>query len=197
MLVNFGTPGQWHDIVGDTRVADLPFGVVEVPYLRGGVGGDKLTGSQGNDTSHGGPSDDIIRGLGGDGRLHGQGGDDRIAPGQGHDIMWGGDGADRFIFLTADDVGGRAGTLQPLDSIVDFDDGVDLIDLSHIPPNDLGARHPSCSSARIRITAPGQIRYSSSATGVTVMGSTDDDPQVEFALVLQGPHSLVRGDFVL
>jgi Tol biopolymer transport system component len=32
MLVNFlGTPGRWHDVVGDTRLTDLPFGVVEIP----------------------------------------------------------------------------------------------------------------------------------------------------------------------
>ncbi|HLP90579.1 MAG TPA: C-type lectin domain-containing protein [Nostocaceae cyanobacterium] len=30
IFVNFGTPGKWHDIVGNNRLGDLPFGVVEV-----------------------------------------------------------------------------------------------------------------------------------------------------------------------
>jgi hypothetical protein len=30
IAVNFFGPGGWHDIVGDTRFADLPFGVVEI-----------------------------------------------------------------------------------------------------------------------------------------------------------------------
>lgn len=30
ILVNFIEPGRWHDVIGDSRLADLPFGVVEV-----------------------------------------------------------------------------------------------------------------------------------------------------------------------
>lgn len=30
IFVNFGIPGKWHDILGDNRGIDLPFGVVEV-----------------------------------------------------------------------------------------------------------------------------------------------------------------------
>ena len=67
----------------------------------GGTGDDRLSGGAGSDT------------------LVGQAGDDRLAGGGGDDRLWGGGGSDVFIFW------GVNGD----DTIVDFTDGEDLIDL--------------------------------------------------------------------
>ena len=89
--------------------------------------GDKLSdiealiGSDHNDTLHGKNGVDFT-GDGGAGadKLRGFNGSDTLNGGTGNDEMWGGTGADTFIF-EAD-----TGT----DTIWDFEDGIDLIDLS-------------------------------------------------------------------
>jgi Ca2+-binding RTX toxin-like protein len=72
---------------------------------------DVITGTSGNDHLFGGRRGDTI---------DGGPGDDRIDGGGGKDYLTGGDGADTFVFV-AD---GRN------DFIMDFQDGIDLIDLS-------------------------------------------------------------------
>jgi Ca2+-binding RTX toxin-like protein len=101
MFVNFGTPGRWHDIVADMRLADLPFGVVEVP------GRTTIVGNRQGNLLNGTNQDDTIIGRGGDDRLYGwdgrdeligdfprligeaQGSDDRLFGGAGEDALFG------------------------------------------------------------------------------------------------------------
>lgn len=82
--------------------------------LRGGTGADTLTGGAGDDTIFGHGYDDTLSGMGGN---------DRLIDGRGEDRMWGGTGADIFEFVRdkADDY------------IMDFEIGVDKIDLSDYP----------------------------------------------------------------
>jgi Ca2+-binding RTX toxin-like protein len=77
----------------------------------GGTGKDVITGTSGNDFLFGGRRGD---------KIDGGAGDDRIDGGGGKDYLTGGAGADTFVFI-AD---GRN------DFIMDFQDGLDLIDLS-------------------------------------------------------------------
>lgn len=77
----------------------------------GGWGADKLYGHDGNDTLNGEQGHDVVNGGGGDDRLDG---------GLGDDYLWGDTGADTFVFAQS------GGT----DTIGDFEDGSDLIDLS-------------------------------------------------------------------
>ena len=115
--------------------------------LAGGAGNDTLTGVRGNDTLTGGSGDDVLSGgsgrdlimggrdndhliggadndmlIGGAGvdRLEGGRGGDGLAGGTGDDYLIGGSGEDRFVFDP------RNGT----DTIADFRDGEDFIDLS-------------------------------------------------------------------
>lgn len=76
--------------------------------LSGGRGGDRLYGGEGHDTLHGDAQND---------RLYGGGGNDILAGGRGNDRLTGDAGRDTFIFE-----GGR-------DRILDFESGVDRIDL--------------------------------------------------------------------
>ena len=79
-------------------------------------------GEEGNDAIAGGALDDVL--VGGDGHdtLTGGQGDDMLMDGRGVDVLYGGEGADVFVF-SAD---GQS------DRIMDFEIGVDRIDLSGI-----------------------------------------------------------------
>lgn len=89
--------------------------------LRGNVGRDILNGGEGDDSLKGGGDSDILDG--GDGRdfLRGENGNDTLNGGDDDDNLTGGAGSDTFVFEASD-----TGT----DKILDFENGVDLIDLS-------------------------------------------------------------------
>ena len=95
----------------------------------GGNGNDLLFGGDDNDLIYGGASNDRLFGDAGDDRLFGDAGndkldggqgDDQISGGAGKDALTGGEGADVFLF----EVGSGK------DTITDFEDGFDQIDLS-------------------------------------------------------------------
>lgn len=81
---------------------------------------DLKSGTDGNDTINGNGGNDLLFGRDGNDSLDGRGGDDRLMDGAGVDEMTGGSGADVFVFSKD----GR------MDTITDFEDGTDLIDLS-------------------------------------------------------------------
>ena len=83
-------------------------------------GDDIATGGFGNDVLKGGRGRDILTGLDGDDRLLGGTAGDMLTGGAGNDRMTGGGGRDHFIF--ASDFG--------RDQILDYEDGIDKIDLS-------------------------------------------------------------------
>jgi len=82
-----------------------------------------IRGGTGNDTLTGGAGDDTIFGHGHNDNLYGMDGDDRLIDGRGSDHMWGGAGADVFEFVCE----------EKNDYIMDFEIGVDRIDLSDYP----------------------------------------------------------------
>ena len=81
-----------------------------------------LDGRAGDDTLYGGPGggDDLILGGSGDDTIYGGKGADTLEGGSGSDRLIGGPGADTFVFAPG----------HGADTIVDFDTGVDSIDLS-------------------------------------------------------------------
>ena len=113
----------------DTLFGDFATGVGGNDTLYGGDGHDELRGIDGDDTLYGGEGDDTLRGDhgpgtsrtdGGDDALYGGAGDDTLDGGTGDDALDGGTGDDTFVF--------EAG--HGNDTIKDFTDGEDLIDLS-------------------------------------------------------------------
>lgn len=103
--------------------------------IEGRGGNDLLTGEGGNDTLLGGDGDDTLVGDGGFGFgndvLDGGAGNDVLIAGRGIDDMTGGAGADRFVFESFADFIGTA-TFSGFDTIHDFQQGVDVIDLRQI-----------------------------------------------------------------
>ncbi len=86
-----------------------------------GLGGsDRIDGGAGNDRLDGGAGRDTLSGGVGNDQLWGRSGDDVLSDGAGSDVLWGNAGRDTFV-LSLD---------RATDIIADFQDGVDLIDLS-------------------------------------------------------------------
>ncbi|WP_420857400.1 M10 family metallopeptidase [Marivivens marinus] len=90
--------------------------------LHGEAGGDRMSGGSGNDEIYAGDGNDHLNGGSGDDSLYGGAGDDWISGGDGDDTLSGGVGNDVFVFLDM--------TSATQDVIVDFEDGVDIIQIS-------------------------------------------------------------------
>lgn len=98
--------------------------------LYGSAGADTMTGDGRLDSLFGGDGNDTLNGLGGADLLNGGNGNDRLFGGDGDDVLigsygqdtlTGGAGADRFVFSFGDGA----------NTIADFQDGLDRIDLSN------------------------------------------------------------------
>ena len=88
--------------------------------LDGGFGFDFLNGKEGNDTLIGFNGEDLLIGGAGDDIIDGGRHADRIVGGIGSDTLTGGEDADTFVFDNYDGV----------DTITDFESGVDVIELA-------------------------------------------------------------------
>lgn len=100
-----------NDAITGNRYADRINGMSGHDVLTGNAGNDRLSGGTGNDRLLGGIGADTL--TGGDGL-------DRLNGGAGNDQLNGGAGADRFVFSNGNGI----------DSIVDFRNGVDRIEIA-------------------------------------------------------------------
>lgn len=108
--------GQGADVLIGEQDSDIIHGNRGYDRIFGGQGDDFLYGNQGNDFIFGGDGTDIISGDEGDDLLNGMAGVDQLT---------GGTGADIFVFSDATHSNGSG-----YDTITDFEQGTDLIDLS-------------------------------------------------------------------
>jgi subtilisin-like proprotein convertase family protein len=145
-LIENGVTGDGNDVLRGNALKNRLVGMRGDDRLDGGGGGDVLEGGSGADTaayahsnarvdvnlrsgrgSGGDAQGDLLRGIEnlvgsrfGD-KLIGNGGSNRLDGGRGNDVLIGGSGADTFVF---------AGRSFGRDAILDFEDGIDRIDLS-------------------------------------------------------------------
>jgi len=156
-LFSSGTAGAGNDTLLGTAAAqtlnglagnDLVLAQGGNDSLVGGLGNDTLSGGLGDDTADGGGGIDLIRlgdgndrwiaTGGGNDTVYGEEGNDRLAGGSGAESIFGGSGADTMSGGAGNDTvtGGAGSDVFALtlgggnDSIIDFADGVDLLDLS-------------------------------------------------------------------
>ena len=112
------------DILDACAGNDVLYGGAGYDLLIGGAGNDELHGGEGRDTLDGGTGNDELRGGADDDILDGAGGEDIVVGGLGNDTLWGdrcaGQSADTFVFEEG----------HGDDTIKDFADGMDRIDLS-------------------------------------------------------------------
>jgi len=153
--------------------------------LNGGAGLDTLNGGDGNDTLNGAAGIDI---------LNGGNGNDTLIGGPSADTLIGGANADTFEYLAA------VGHSNPAnrDTIMDFETGVDTIDLSAIDANVLAAFPGNQAFIFIgsdAFSGGGQLRYDS-ATGL-LQANINANAAAEFEIQLFGAPTLVGGDLVL
>ena len=113
-----GSPGD-DDLVAGGR-ADFIFGGEGDDTLDAGGSEDWILGGEGNDTLLGNRGNDRLMGSEGHDTLNGGEGDDWLSGGTGTDTLTGGAGADTFAYFTG----------HGSDTITDFTDGEDKIDLS-------------------------------------------------------------------
>jgi Ca2+-binding RTX toxin-like protein len=173
---------------------DVIYGNAAVNILKGASGSDGLFGYAGNDTLDGGiGADNLVGGLGAD-------------------KLTGGTGADQFIYLTA----AESGPLKAArDTILDFEDGIDKINVSVIDSNTkngaqfnddfryLGenvafvANDPAGPSTLLGL---GSLRVIETASGWTIEGEVNNDGKADFAIDVLDPTHLITFtavDFIL
>ena len=134
---------------GDDRLfgqqgGDLIVGGPGEDLLAGGAGADRLAGNRGDDVLGGGAGDDVLRGGGGADELRGHGGGDRLEGGKGPDRLSGGPGDDKLDGGPgADTLSGSSGpdvfrfsvVDGRTDTVEDFDQDLDQLDLLPILPS--------------------------------------------------------------
>jgi Ca2+-binding RTX toxin-like protein len=117
------------DEVDGSETKDRLFGDAGNDTLNGGDGNDLVKGGYDNDSLSGGNGRDRVYGDAGNDTLFGGFGNDRLYGGAGDDLLDGGKGIDRVYGNTGSDTF----VLRPgmgADTIFDFEDGVDLLQLN-------------------------------------------------------------------
>jgi Ca2+-binding RTX toxin-like protein len=165
-------------------------------FMKGGLGSDNIDGGRGRDTLLGGKGSDRL--VGGDGF-------DEITGGAGRDVMWGGKGIDLFVFKKASDSKVSAG-YEKSDVIKDFSVGLyrDTIDLSKIDARsgislkNLGDQDFTfIGDASAFSGSKGELRYLFRGEDTIILGDQTGDQKADFAIVLEGLHTLQAVDFIL
>ncbi len=180
--------------------------------IYGGTGNDYLSGGNDNDSLYGGSYDDQL--LGGDGtdrlyggtgndNLYGGAGLDALEGGEGKDVLTGGDGADSFRFLTKAE---SSALEKTCDVIMDFERGVDKIDLKYMDASDLlfgNNEFQWNGTTAFATSSVGEIYFKQfDNLGLTndytmVYIDTDNDTDVEMSIKLMGLYQLAASDFNL
>ncbi|UZW56245.1 cadherin domain-containing protein [Sphingobium sp. JS3065] len=162
--------------------------------LTGGMEEDTLKGAGGNDTLIGNGGADILTGNGGNDAIDGGAGADRITGGAGADMLTGGADADLFIYTATGN-----STPAVMDRIMDFEHGVDRIDLSGIDAmSALFGNQAFSFIGNAAFSGAGQLHFHSDGTDTFIEANVDNNPAtVEFAIRLIGVHNLTAADFML
>lgn len=185
--------GNRHDnlLYGDHGADDV-FGEAGSDLIFGGSGTDYLAGGANSDRLFGGSDADYLAGDADDDRLFGGIGDDRLNGGADVDTLQGGEGSDVFIFSRA-----AHSARFAHDVIVDFEQGIDTIDLIAIDANVNVAGNQA-------FTFAGVARFTKTAgelvlTRQGIYGDVDGDGQADFGIRFQGldARTLTASDFIL
>ena len=154
--------------------------------VKGVDGNDRVTTLGGNDTLIGGNGNDA---------LSSGGGNDVLRGGAGADILTGGAGNDLFDFNAISESKGTA-----RDTITDFAQGSDRIDLSDIDPiaGVIGNQAFAFIGEAAFSGKAGQLRVDhTDATKTVIYGDVNGDGIADFAIHVAGNVPLNAGDFIL
>ena len=146
--------GSDNDFISARRGKDL---------IDGSLGNDTVYGGKDNDTLLGNNGDDILFGNLGNDLLNGSDGNDFLSGGFEDDSLIGGLGSDRFL-LSAN---------SGIDTILDFEDGTDLLTLANGITFSQLAISQSGSATLIRLAGTGEILASLNGVSSSMIGVAD------------------------
>jgi Ca2+-binding RTX toxin-like protein len=161
-------------------------------------GFENLWGSAYDDLLYGSSGDNVLEGRGGNDCIYGGAGNDRILGNRGADKMSGGSEADTFVFLDATE----SLPSSQADQILDFEFGVDKIDLTTIDADVYAAGDQAFQVVGDFTGVAGQLVIGPNVWGTaqTVKGDTNGDGISDFEIVVlvgQGAPLLNSGDLYL
>lgn len=189
---------DFDQVIVGTDGDDKLTGGSKADYIEGGAGNDTLRGQggddvliagDGNDQLYGGNGNDILVGGGGTNLLDGGNGNDLLISGSGVDVMTGGRGSDTFMFRSIANSAPGAG-----DSVTDFSQGEDKIDVSAIDAIAGGADDAFVFIGSEAFSAAGQLRQFDFAGGIMVEGDIDGDGNADFQIALLTPGLVLTSD---
>ncbi len=177
---------------------DSILGGTDDDFIRGGLGRDTLRGMEGRDYLMGEGGADFLHGQESGDALSGGNGRDVLTGGLGVDVLDGGDGADRFVFASMLETGATRSTR---DRIVDFEVGMDRIDLSRIDAisGGGGANDTFAFQGTAGFTGAGQVMVLQSGANTLVRISVDADsaPEATILLLNVTASTITAGSFIL
>jgi hypothetical protein len=189
-------PGSGPNVARNLTTGDTD-NITGFEHARGGAGGDTIFGSGLANVLDGGANNDNLFGFGQNDTLVGGAGMDMLFGGAGMDMLIGGTEADRFFYEAASDTGLTAATR---DVIMDFQDGIDSIDLRNIDtiPNNGIANDPfdfMGVDVAFQNGLSGQLRAITVGDGWIIEGDIDGNGAAEFSIKVFDPtHTITWTD---
>lgn len=200
--------GSGNDNLRGNGADDVIRGNEGFDRLYGGDGDDFVLGDEGDDAIYGGAGDDLIVGGLDDDRLFGGAGSDSMYGEDGDDILQGGDDGDYLIGGAGADrlVGGADGDIfyfaaysvdgvpvtsdAEIDLIVDFEQGLDRIDVSGW----FSGGFDFIGTDRFSKSGEGELRYDIRGSNTLVTGDIDGNGTVDFSFRITGSVELQASD---
>jgi Ca2+-binding RTX toxin-like protein len=164
--------------------------------ILGDTGADRLSGGTGADSLNGGDGGDWLAGEEGADRILGFAGSDTLIGGAAGDQLYGGvNAADTFIYLTTQDSFGAVNTTR--DRIMDFESGLDVIDLSAIDANVASAPDNAFARVGAFTGVAGQLIFRVVGANGFVEGDVNGDGTADFSIQLVGVTAILATDLIL
>ncbi|SFE41745.1 calcium-binding protein [Roseivivax sediminis] len=138
--------------------------------LVGGAGADSIGGGEGNDVVVGGDGNDFLAGGGRNDTVDGGAGADTLNGGDGDDLLTGGIGADRFVWTS--------GETGAVDTIADFQDGVDtlfLVGVENAPGTGLAGKLDTLAISDVTVAGASAAQLSYDGQSILLLGVAAED----------------------
>ena len=163
---------------------------------------DTLFGSAYNDILRGGGGNDVLLGGFGSDRLTGNNASDRLIGGGGNDVLVGGEGSDVLRGNAGSDIFDYDAISESLlatpDRILDFQRGIDRIDVSGVDANlGLAGNQSFAWIGAAGFSAAGQLGYAYSGGNTIISGNVGGTLAADFRIVISGLITPTASDFFL
>ena len=185
-----------NDVINGLGGDDTVIGGAGNDSILGDTGADRLSGGTGADTLNGGDGGDWLAGEEGADRMLGFAGSDTLIGGAAGDQLYGGvNAADTFVYLATQDSFGAVNTTR--DRIMDFESGLDVIDLSAIDANVASAPDNAFARVAAFTGVAGQLIFRVVGANGFLEGDVNGDSTADFSIQLVGVTAILATDVIL